>query len=130
MGGYQKRIYFISCLSCKMKSFFKNFIKNVIILGLEHVLWLRGKILVPQVKNCRLRVQLQPLSAGQGLAGAFRSATAAQPVGCTSTHPWNYTSRENKNLEIHTHERPCMSNLAFPFKEEIENISHTPPPFF
>lgn len=27
MGGYQKRIYFISCLSCKVKSFFKTLSK-------------------------------------------------------------------------------------------------------
>lgn len=40
MGGYQKRIYFISCLSCKVKSFFKIFIKMSLSQRLECVLQL------------------------------------------------------------------------------------------
>lgn len=68
MGGYQKRIHFISCLSCKVKWFFKNLIKMSLSQGLEHVLQLLGEHLSPPGKALSRHGPVQALAwwAGQG----------------------------------------------------------------
>lgn len=139
MGGYQKRIYFISYLSCKVESFLKT-LSKCHRPGVVPLAW-REDLQTPQVKSCcvwlfsspwvmSLGCAAQPEALwGEGEGGGHEGSWA--PKGCCQISSWClkwlfffffYIPRENENVDIHTHERPCTDNSAFPFEKEIENI--------